>query len=107
VEGARAKGVKLLHLFTARFSETGRGAAQGLRFSEVVSYGNALDLNEAHFLDYFAEDPEPETRDPSIRNAVFDAREELASGGVAIHPDIERAAAALGRYVRYLAERGG
>jgi len=123
VEGARAKGVKLLHLFTARFSETGReeeadlerelerrikeagirligpncmglyypgqkltfggnmprepgnvgflsqsgshafrvigrGGSRGLRFSKVVSYGNALDLNEANFLDYFAEDPE-------------------------------------------------
>jgi acyl-CoA synthetase (NDP forming) len=123
VEGARAKGVKLLHLFTARFSETGReeeadlerelerrikeagirligpncmglyypkqkltfggnmprepgnvgflsqsgshafrvigrGGPRGLRFSKVVSYGNALDLNEASFLDYFAEDPE-------------------------------------------------
>ncbi len=49
---------------------------------------------------------EPETRDPSIRNAVFDAREELTAAGVAIYPDIERAAGALGRYVRYLAERG-
>jgi acyl-CoA synthetase (NDP forming) len=123
VEGARVKGVKLLHLFTARFSETGRpeeaelerelerrirkagirligpncmglyspkqkitfgadmprepgnigflsqsgshafrvlkrGGARGLRFSKVVSYGNALDLNEADFLDYFAEDPD-------------------------------------------------
>ncbi len=125
VEGARAKGTKLLHLFTARFSETGReeeaelerelerrireagirligpncmglyhpkqkltfgadmpsepgnigfltqsgshafrvlkrGGARGLRFSKVVSYGNALDLNEADFLDYFAEDPDTE-----------------------------------------------
>ena len=123
VEGARAKGTKLLHLFTARFSETGRqeeaelerelerrireagirvigpncmglyypkqkltfgaempvepgnvgfltqsgshafrvikrGGARGLRFSKVVSYGNALDLNEADFLDHFAEDPD-------------------------------------------------
>ncbi len=123
VEGARVKGTKLLHLFTARFSETGReeeaelerelerrvreagirligpncmglycptqkitfggdmpgepgnvgfltqsgshafrlikrGGARGLRFSKVVSYGNALDLNEADFLDYFAEDPD-------------------------------------------------
>ena len=123
VEGAKAKGTKLLHLFTARFSETGReeeaelerelerrikeagirligpncmglyypkqkltfggefpsepgnigfltqsgshafrvlkrGGARGLRFSKVVSYGNALDLNEADFLDFFAEDPD-------------------------------------------------
>ena len=36
------------------------GGARGLRFSKVVSYGNALDLNEADFLDYFAEDPDTE-----------------------------------------------
>jgi acyl-CoA synthetase (NDP forming) len=123
VEGAKAKGAKLIHLFTARFSETGReGAAElerelrrciseagiraigpncmglyypkakltfdpvlpaepgdvgfltqsgshafrvigrgkerGLRFSKVISYGNALDLDEADFLDHFAEDPD-------------------------------------------------
>jgi len=117
------KGVKAVHFFTARFSETGReegvrlerailetarrggvrilgpncmglyvpavglafkhgmpreagdvafisqsgghslelvydGALRGLRFSKVISYGNALDLNEADFLDYLAEDPE-------------------------------------------------
>ena len=33
------------------------GAARGLRFSKVVSYGNALDLTEADFLEYLAEDP--------------------------------------------------
>ena len=32
------------------------GAARGLRFSKVVSYGNALDLSEADFLDYLADD---------------------------------------------------
>jgi len=123
VEGARAKGAKLIHFFTARFSETGRedatalerelsrrtseagirvigpncmglyypkekitfdpnflfepgnvgfltqsgshayrvlgrGAARGLRFSKVISYGNALDLSEADFLDHLAQDPE-------------------------------------------------
>jgi len=123
VAGAAAKGAKLLHLFTARFSETGRddaaelerelrrrireagiraigpncmglyypkakitfdpalndapgevgfltqsgshafrvimrGKDRGLRFSKVISYGNALDLDEADFLDHFAEDPE-------------------------------------------------
>jgi acyl-CoA synthetase (NDP forming) len=117
------KGVKIVHLFTARFSETGHpeaveleqailkkakskgirligpncmgiycprarisfgydfpgeagsvgmafqsgGAAtelvrlaaqRGIRFSKVVSYGNALDYNEADFLDYFRQDPE-------------------------------------------------
>jgi hypothetical protein len=48
---------------------------------------------------------EPETRDTSIRNAVFEARDELATAGVAIYPDIERATETMGRYVRYLAER--
>ena len=123
VEGAKAKGTKLIHFFTARFSETGRedatalerelrrrtseagirvigpncmglyypkgritfdpsflfdpgnvgfltqsgshayrvlsrGLGRGLRFSKVISYGNGLDLNEADFLDHFAQDPE-------------------------------------------------
>lgn len=31
---------------------------RGLRFSKVVSYGNALDINEADLLDYFLHDPE-------------------------------------------------
>ena len=34
------------------------GASRGLRFSKVVSYGNALDLTEADFFDYLADDPE-------------------------------------------------
>lgn len=32
------------------------GAARGLRFSKVVSYGNALDLSEADFLEFLAGD---------------------------------------------------
>jgi acyl-CoA synthetase (NDP forming) len=32
------------------------GAARGLRFSKVVSYGNALDLTEADFLEFLAND---------------------------------------------------
>ncbi|HWO94093.1 MAG TPA: hypothetical protein VNL92_04955, partial [Dehalococcoidia bacterium] len=35
-------------------------ATRGLRFSKVISFGNALDLNEADFLEYFAADPETE-----------------------------------------------
>jgi acyl-CoA synthetase (NDP forming) len=123
VEGAKAKGTKLIHFFTARFSETGHedaaelerelarrtseagirvigpncmglyypkakltfdpdipaepgnvgflsqsgshafrvighGWNRGLRFSKVISYGNALDLNEVDFLDHFAVDPD-------------------------------------------------
>ena len=33
-------------------------AARGLRFSKVVSHGNACDINESDLLDYFADDPE-------------------------------------------------
>jgi acyl-CoA synthetase (NDP forming) len=36
------------------------GAARGLRFSKVVSYGNALDINEADLLWYLAGDPATE-----------------------------------------------
>lgn len=123
VDQCAAKGVKAIHFFTARFSETGRSEAaelerelgrraraagiriigpncmglynpsagisfkynlpreagtvgffsqsggnaeelaynaslRGVRFSKVISYGNALDLNEADFLEYFAHDPD-------------------------------------------------
>jgi acyl-CoA synthetase (NDP forming) len=33
---------------------------RGLRFSKIVSYGNALDVNESELLDYFSRDPETE-----------------------------------------------
>ena len=35
-------------------------AARGVRFSKVLSYGNATDLDESDLLDYLAEDPETE-----------------------------------------------
>lgn len=34
------------------------GFARGLRFSKVVSYGNACDVNESDLLQYFGRDPE-------------------------------------------------
>jgi acyl-CoA synthetase (NDP forming) len=34
------------------------GAARGVRFSKVVSFGNACDINEADLMEYFADDPE-------------------------------------------------
>ncbi|HLZ72619.1 MAG TPA: CoA-binding protein [Dehalococcoidia bacterium] len=34
------------------------GAPRGLRFSKVISFGNATDLNESDFLDYLAHDPQ-------------------------------------------------
>jgi len=33
---------------------------RGARFSKVISYGNACDVNESELLDYFASDPETE-----------------------------------------------
>ena len=125
VDGAKAKGAKLIHFFTGRFSETGRedaaelerelrervrkagirvigpncmglyypkakitfdpvlpkepgsvgfltqsgshafrvmmrGRERGLRFSKVISYGNAMDISEADLLEHFAEDPDTE-----------------------------------------------
>ena len=47
-------------------SQTGGGAAlfvqsaslRGIRFSKVISYGNAIDLNECDYLDYLSQDPE-------------------------------------------------
>ncbi len=33
------------------------GAPRGLRYSKVISFGNATDLNESDFLDYLAHDP--------------------------------------------------
>ena len=35
-------------------------ASKGVRFSKAVSYGNASDLNESDFLEYFAQDPDTE-----------------------------------------------
>jgi len=123
LEDAADKGTKAAHLFTARFTETGRseaaqleqeilklarklgiriigpncmgvyypaqglsfgdefpkepgsigvasqsgnlarelimtGVMRGLRFSKVISYGNAIDFNESDYLDYFAQDPQ-------------------------------------------------
>jgi acyl-CoA synthetase (NDP forming) len=49
--------------------------------------------------------PDPESRDERRWKAVREARWELAAAGVALYPDIERATRAMGRYVRYLAQR--
>ena len=40
------------------FELTYLAGPRGLRFSKAISYGNGLDLNEADFLDYFAQDAE-------------------------------------------------
>ena len=36
------------------------GANRGIRFSKAISHGNACDLNQADFLEYFTRDPETE-----------------------------------------------
>ncbi len=123
IDDCARKGVKLVHLYTGRFGETGRAedadleqevlrrakkggvriigpncmglynprlgigwsddfptepgtvgmasqssyaphdlillsAPRGLRFSKVIGFGNALDLNESDFLEYLTDDPE-------------------------------------------------
>ncbi len=40
------------------FELTYLAGPRGLRFSKAISYGNGLDLSEADFLDYFAQDAE-------------------------------------------------
>lgn len=35
-----------------------RGGTRGLRFTQVVSYGNGLDINESELLEHFAGDPQ-------------------------------------------------
>jgi acyl-CoA synthetase (NDP forming) len=37
-----------------------QGAGRGLRFSKIISFGNAADLNESDFLDYLIQDPQTE-----------------------------------------------
>jgi len=37
-----------------------RGQGMGIRYSKVVSYGNACDINECDLLEYFADDPQTE-----------------------------------------------
>jgi len=42
--------------YAERFCQQAKG--WGIRFSKVVSYGNACDLNETDFMEYLAEDPD-------------------------------------------------
>ena len=36
------------------------GMVRGIHFSQIVSYGNALDVDESDLLEYFSQDPETE-----------------------------------------------
>ena len=58
------------------------GSFRGLRFNKVVSYGNAIDLNESDFLEHFTADPDTKiicayiegVRDgPRFRRALMEA----------------------------------
>jgi acyl-CoA synthetase (NDP forming) len=44
-------------------------ASRGLRFSKIVSYGNACDVDECDLLDYFASDPETKVISAYIEGA--------------------------------------
>jgi acyl-CoA synthetase (NDP forming) len=53
------------------------GALRGLRFSKVVSYGNALDINELDLLKYFSDDPQTNVIIAFIEGLKSDGREFL------------------------------
>ena len=54
------------------------GELRGLRFSKVISYGNALDIDESDFLDYLAQDVETEII-AGYFEGIKDGRKFLAS----------------------------
>jgi len=61
-----------------------QAAARGLRFSKVVSHGNACDINECDLLEYMADDPETKVIAAYIEGArdgrrLFDALRKAAS----------------------------
>jgi acyl-CoA synthetase (NDP forming) len=51
------------------------GALRGVRFSKVVSYGNALDMNQNDFLRYFTDDPDTKVIVGFIEGLRGDSRE--------------------------------
>lgn len=53
------------------------GALRGLKFSKVISYGNALDINEMDLLTHLAEDPETEVIIAFIEGLRGDSRDFL------------------------------
>lgn len=60
------------------FEITHFGEPRGLRFSKAVSYGNALDLDESDFLEYFADDRETKVIGAYVEG-VRDGRRFLAA----------------------------
>jgi len=65
------------------FELTHFGGQRGFRFSKAISYGNALDLNECDFLEYFADD---------VESKVIGAYIEGVRDGRAFLADLKRAA---------------
>ena len=53
------------------------GSLRGLRFSKVVSYGNALDINQNDLIEYFTSDPQTRVIVCYIEGVKGDAREFL------------------------------
>jgi acyl-CoA synthetase (NDP forming) len=60
------------------FEITHFGEPRGLRFSKAVNYGNALDLDESDFLEYFADDPDTKVIGAYVEG-VKDGRRFLAA----------------------------
>ncbi len=73
------------------FELTHFAGQRGFRFSRAISYGNALDLNECDFLDYFAADSESHVVGAYIEG-VRDGRRFLASAEARGHPKARRRA---------------
>ena len=63
---------------------TESGGIRGLRFSKVISYGNASDLNEADFIEYLAHDPQTK---------VIAAVRFSAGGSIAVRLFVQRSLA--------------
>jgi acyl-CoA synthetase (NDP forming) len=53
------------------------GALRGLKFSKVVSYGNALDINEMDLINYLADDPDTKIIISFIEELREDSRDFL------------------------------
>jgi acyl-CoA synthetase (NDP forming) len=60
------------------------GELRGLRFSKVISYGNALDIDESDFLDYLAQDEETKII-AAYFEGIKDGRKFLSSLSHAAH----------------------
>jgi acetyltransferase len=80
-------------------------ALRGIRFSKVVSYGNALDLNECDYLEYFLQDSETKIIAAYIEG-VKDGRRffSLLKEGARSKPIVYRFIGRFSSYVGYCLE---